>query len=208
MARPTERIPEHDVIDTVFVYSNISEGKHNPGSQMGSQYGETLRDALRQSATISTARWLVERRQATSRDDSNVPSKQRVAGSNPAGRARSKDVWGPSTVWRRAKRGWCPRGTPPLPGTARTIRPRRSPAGREDPAHLQAADCFGNRALRRFSCHRQMLLPRPGRPVPCTAAARLRCARPAGPHMSGSAVIRPEATASTSDLWSRSFWSA
>ena len=54
---------------------------------MGSQYGETLRDALRQSATISTARWLVERRQATSRDDSNVPSKQRVAGSNPAGRA-------------------------------------------------------------------------------------------------------------------------
>ena len=53
----------------------------------------------------------------------------------------------------------------------------------------------------------RLALPRPGRPVPCTAA-RLRCARPAGSHMSGSAVIRPEATASTSDLWSRSFWSA
>jgi len=30
---------------------------------------------------------------------------------------------------------------------------------REDPAHLQAADSFGDRALRRFSRHRQMLLP-------------------------------------------------
>ena len=32
--------------------------------------------------------------------------------------------------------------------------------------------------------------------------------RSAGRHRSGSAAIRPDATAATSDLWSRSFWSA
>jgi hypothetical protein len=74
------------------VLRSPSEGKHNPGSQMGSQYGQTLRDALRQLATISAARWLVERRQATSRDGSNMSSKQRVAGSNPAGRAKKTAV--------------------------------------------------------------------------------------------------------------------
>ena len=45
------------------------------------------RDTLRRSAAIVAGRWLVERRQATSRDPSEVPSEQRVAGSNPAGRA-------------------------------------------------------------------------------------------------------------------------
>ncbi len=44
-------------------------------------------DILRQSAAVTAARWPVERRQATSRDPPAVPSKQRVAGSNPAGRA-------------------------------------------------------------------------------------------------------------------------
>ena len=37
---------------------------------------------------IRPARRLIGRRQATSRDGPNVPSKQRVAGSNPAGRAK------------------------------------------------------------------------------------------------------------------------
>ena len=57
------------------------------GSQWGSQWRPTPRDSLRQSATIIAARWLVERRRTTSRDAPAVPSKQRVAGSNPAGRA-------------------------------------------------------------------------------------------------------------------------
>ena len=40
-----------------------------------------------------------------------------------------------------------------------------SSSAREDPAHLEAVDCCGDRALRRFSHHHYMLLP---------------CARPAG----------------------------
>jgi hypothetical protein len=42
---------------------------------------------------IRPARCLIGRRQATPRDPSNVSSKQRVAGWNPAGRGRSEDVW-------------------------------------------------------------------------------------------------------------------
>ncbi len=60
------------------------------GSQLGSQWRPTPRDSLRQSATIIAVRWLVERRQATYRDAPSMPSKQRVAGSNPAGRARER----------------------------------------------------------------------------------------------------------------------
>ena len=44
-------------------------------------------DVLRYSAAVTAARWPVERRHATSRDPLAIPSKQRVAGSNPAGRA-------------------------------------------------------------------------------------------------------------------------
>ena len=51
---------------------------------------------------------------------------------------------------------------------------------REDPPHLQAADYFGDRAFRRFSRHRRMLLPRHCRPALGAAAARVPCARPAG----------------------------
>src|SRR6476620_11415021 len=57
------------------------------GSRLGSQWRQTSRDALRQSATIIAVRWHAERRWATYRDASGMPSKQRVAGSNPAGRA-------------------------------------------------------------------------------------------------------------------------
>ena len=78
---------------------------------MGSQWRPTSRDSLRQSATIIAVRWLVERRQATSRDGSNVPSKQRVAGSNPVGAltwktlhsgASSSDYSAPAAVFSAA----------------------------------------------------------------------------------------------------------
>ena len=57
------------------------------GSQTGSQQRQTLSDATRLPATIAAAKRLTGRHQATSRDPSTVPSKQRVAGSNPAWRA-------------------------------------------------------------------------------------------------------------------------
>ena len=42
---------------------------------------------------------------------------------------------------------------PPEPSGHRSLQ-----LAREDPAHLQAADCFGDQALRRFSSHRLLLL--------------------------------------------------
>ena len=57
------------------------------GSQTGSQQRQTLSDATRLPAIESAAKRLIGRHQATFRDPSTVPSKQRVAGSNPAGRA-------------------------------------------------------------------------------------------------------------------------
>jgi len=57
------------------------------GSQTGSQQRQTLSDATRLPATIAAAKRLTGRHRATSRDPSTVPSKQRVAGSNPAWRA-------------------------------------------------------------------------------------------------------------------------
>ena len=59
----------------------------DPGSQAGSHRWPFPGDVERSLATIDAVRCLIERRQATSRDGSDVPSKQRVAGSNPAGRA-------------------------------------------------------------------------------------------------------------------------
>ena len=56
------------------------------GSQTGSQRRQRPGDARPQSARIHAVRWLIERHGATYRDASTVPSKQRVAGSNPAGR--------------------------------------------------------------------------------------------------------------------------
>ena len=58
-----------------------------PGSQTGSQQRQTRSDATRFPAIESAAKRLIRRHQATHRDATMVPSKQRVAGSNPAGRA-------------------------------------------------------------------------------------------------------------------------
>jgi len=60
------------------------------GSQTGSQQRQTLSDARRFPAIIAAAKCHNGRHQATSRDPSTVPSKQRVAGSNPAGRTHRK----------------------------------------------------------------------------------------------------------------------
>jgi hypothetical protein len=56
------------------------------GSLTGSQPPQSPRDARPHPALIIPARQPSERRQATLGDGSAVPSKQRVAGSNPAGR--------------------------------------------------------------------------------------------------------------------------
>jgi hypothetical protein len=65
----------------------------------------------------------------------------------------------------------CPRVILSRPGTARTIRLPHCRSGRGDPAHLQAADRFGDRVVRRFSGHRHMLLIVAPRPALGTAAA-------------------------------------
>jgi hypothetical protein len=49
----------------------------------GSQRSQPSGDARPQPARILAVKWLIERRRATHRDASTVPSKQRVAGSNP-----------------------------------------------------------------------------------------------------------------------------
>ena len=66
-------------------------------------------DAGRRTQTTHPARRLVERRQATSRDGWNVPSKQRVAGSNPAGRAHEVFTFGWGSFSRlglKFRAGW------------------------------------------------------------------------------------------------------
>ena len=56
------------------------------GSQIGSQRPQTPGGTRPRLAHIYPARWLIELHQTTHSDASMVPSKQRVAGSNPAGR--------------------------------------------------------------------------------------------------------------------------
>ena len=70
-----------------FRLFEISESEQNLGSQSGSRRRQTSRDALRQPAIVPAARQLVGRQQATYPDAVTVTSKQRFAGSNPAGRA-------------------------------------------------------------------------------------------------------------------------
>ena len=75
------------MIDIVFGHSNISDVYQILGSQAGSHRREMPSGVGRHCRTIHAARRHAGRRQATSYDCSNVPSKQRVEGSNPAGRA-------------------------------------------------------------------------------------------------------------------------
>jgi hypothetical protein len=56
------------------------------GSHSGSHRWQIPGDKGRRAQTIRPAKCLAERCQATCRDASRVPSKQRAAGSNPAGR--------------------------------------------------------------------------------------------------------------------------
>jgi hypothetical protein len=71
--------------DPVFAHSNTGVVTKS-GSQIGSQRSQCPGDARPQLARIGAVIWLIERHQATHRDAATVPSKQRVAGSNPAGR--------------------------------------------------------------------------------------------------------------------------
>ncbi len=70
----------------MFDRSNISETKEASGSQLGSHQPQTLGDGLPPPATISAAKPSIKPHRATCGDPLDVPSKQRVAGSNPARR--------------------------------------------------------------------------------------------------------------------------
>jgi len=73
-------------VDIEFDHSNISEANEIAGSQLGSQHRQMLGYARPQSASISAAKRHIRPHLATSGDRPCVPSKQRVAGSNPARR--------------------------------------------------------------------------------------------------------------------------
>jgi|HubBroStandDraft_6_1064221.scaffolds.fasta_scaffold219983_3 hypothetical protein len=80
----------HSAIETVFTYSNISEANEVSGSQTGSHRCQFSGDTEPLSAPTDAVKPHVRPLQATSRHPTEVPSKQRVAGSNPAGRADQK----------------------------------------------------------------------------------------------------------------------
>jgi len=70
---------------------------------------------------------------------------------------------GPPRADREGRR---PGVTPLRRGSAQPVRHRNPPAGPENPAHLQAADSFGGRAVRLSGGHRPALTRlRPGGPV-------------------------------------------
>jgi hypothetical protein len=71
-------------------HSNISEANEITGSQLGSQRCQILGYVRPQSASVGAAKRHVRPHPASSGDGSSVPSKQRVAGSNPARRANRK----------------------------------------------------------------------------------------------------------------------
>jgi hypothetical protein len=73
-------------VDITFDHSNISDANEIAGSQSGSQRGQILGYVKPQSASISAAKHHVRPRLAPSGYGPNVPSKQRVAGPNPARR--------------------------------------------------------------------------------------------------------------------------
>jgi len=62
------------------------------GSQVGSQRQQTSGDTQPQLAAIAAAKQPVRPQPAPSRDGQSVPSKQRVAGSNPARRAGQRHI--------------------------------------------------------------------------------------------------------------------
>jgi hypothetical protein len=74
------------LIDAQFDSSNISDANDTQGSQSGSHRLQTSGDAAPQPATIAAANLPVQPHWAVSADAPVVPSKQRVAGSNPARR--------------------------------------------------------------------------------------------------------------------------
>src|SRR6478736_623536 len=67
---------------------SISSANEISGSQTGSQRRQTLGDAGRRLATMSSASWLFGRRWATSGDGSVASYKRGVTGSNPVAPTR------------------------------------------------------------------------------------------------------------------------
>src|SRR5262249_24984094 len=114
-------------VDIMFDHPNISEANEITGSQLGSQRQQIQGYARPLSATISAATEHVRPHLESSGDRPQMPSKQRVAGSNPARRTRSSpssDLDRPSLGAKRITRyGWStagvlvpPEGPPDGPG--------------------------------------------------------------------------------------------
>ena len=74
--------------------SATGPGRKSSGSHSGSHRWEIPSDTGRRTQTVRPAQCLAGRCQATYRDASRVPSKQRVAGSNPAGRTAGRALPG------------------------------------------------------------------------------------------------------------------
>jgi hypothetical protein len=93
------------------------------GSHSGSHRWQIPGDTGRRAQTIRPAKCLAERCRATQHDASQVPSKQRVAGSNPAGRTAGRALPGApgprmSGVLVRRRRSSAPAAHPSRrPGT-------------------------------------------------------------------------------------------
>jgi len=68
------------------IVRTLSDANESPGSQSGSQRRQIPSHTRPQRATISAGKWHIRPHLAPSGDRSIVPSKQRVAGSNPARR--------------------------------------------------------------------------------------------------------------------------
>jgi hypothetical protein len=94
-------------------HPNISEANEITGSQLGSQRRQILGYVRPQSASVGAAKRHVRPHPASSGDGSSVPSKQRVAGSNPARRAGQRHITilgligGSPTGSQRAADGRC-----------------------------------------------------------------------------------------------------
>ena len=73
----------------------------NYGSQTGSHCWQIVGHIKPCTASISAGKCHMRRQQAPCRDPSGVPSKQRVAGSDPAGRAQTSLACENLSLWRR-----------------------------------------------------------------------------------------------------------
>ena len=166
-ARPLPVPPQVCGATDAFSLIRTRAEPERSGSQSGSQRPQPPGDARPQPAHIRAARWVIERHQATHRDASTVPSKQRGVG-----RARAKpapedsNCQGPETF----ARGSGGSGADPLCQREHAIpRARGARRGRDEALNVSSRPPFcwlastGSCQARRIRPHsRRRARPRPG----------------------------------------------